>query len=327
MAGNTLINQHSDINDTIRILEDDKKCEFIICSDIFMTPSARHSDIILPATSVFEGNNIVNPWIGGNYILKNNQVIKPLFDCRFELEWLKDVAKELGFYEEFIDGKPDLEQWLEENYNILREKETGLPDYHTFCKLGGWQYKNPICYVAFEQEIADPEHHPFATPSGKIEILSKQLYDFHQWDDIPPIPKYVSCPEGPEDDLKEKYPLQLIGWHTRRRCHSIHDNNEWQDEIEMPGLWIHPEDAKDRNIKQGELVKIWNDRGCVKIPAIVTKRIRKGVVAMSQGGWYTPNEAGEDVRGSTNVLTSAAHPTPLAKGNPQHTNLVEVSTV
>lgn len=326
LAGNTLINQHSDINDTIRILEDHRKCEFIICSDIFMTPSAKYSDIILPATSVFEGNNIVNPWIGGNYILKNNQVIKPLFDCRFEWEWLKDVAKGLGLYEEFIDGKPNLEQWLEENYNVLREKETGLPDYQTFSKLGGWQYKDPICSVAFEQEIADPEHHPFATPSGKIEIFSKRLYDFHQWDDIPAIPKYVPCPEGPEDDLKEKYPLQLIGWHTRRRCHSIHDNNEWQDEIEMPGLWIHPEDAKERNIKQGELVKIWNDRGAVKIPAIVTKRIRKGVVAMSQGGWYTPNEAGEDVRGSINVLTSAEHRTPLAKGNPQHTNLVEVST-
>lgn len=105
----------------------------------------------------------------------------------------------------------------------------------------------------------------------------------------------------------------------------MHDNNEYQEEVEKPGLWIHPENAKERGIQGGELVDIFNDRGCVRIPAIVTKRIVQGVVAMSQGGWYTPDKYGTDVRGSINVLTSAAHPSPLAKGNPQHTNLVEVA--
>ncbi len=71
-------------------------------------------------------------------------------------------------------------------------------------------------------------------------------------------------------------------------------------------------------------MEVWNDRGRVRIPAIVTRRIMAGVVAMSQGGWYTPDDEGTDVRGSINVLTTAAHPTPLAKGNPQHTNLVQV---
>ena len=95
--------------------------------------------------------------------------------------------------------------------------------------------------------------------------------------------------------------------------------------MEGPGLWIHPEDAKTRGISDGDMVNIYNDRGCVQIPAIVTERITKGVVAMSQGGWYAPDEKGIDKRGSINVLTSAAHPSPLAKGNPQHTNLVEVT--
>ena len=323
LAGNTLVNQHSDVNDTIRILGDESKCEFIVTSDIFMTSSARYSDLILPATSVFEGSNIVVPWRGNNYLLRNNQVIAPLFECRFEWEWQKELAKKLGIYEEFVDGKPEVEQWLKESYEELKKEEPGLPEYQVFCEAGGWQFEDPVCYIAFEKEIADPENHPFATPSGKIEIFSKQLYDFHQ-PDIPPIPKYVPCPEGPEDSLREKYPLQLIGWHTRRRCHSIHDNNEWQDEVEMPGLWIHPLDAGRRGIRHGDLVEIWNDRGRVRIPAVVTHRIKAGVVAMSQGGWYTPDKKGTDVRGSINVLTSAKNPTPLAKGNPQHTNLVEV---
>lgn len=324
LASNVLINQHSQVHDTIRILEDPAKCECIVCSDIFMTPSARYADLILPATSVFECENITMPWAGSNYLLKNNPVIRSLFDCRFEWEWLKDLAETLGFYDRFIDGKPQTSQWLKESYELLRMKEPELPDYETFSGQGGWQYKEPVHCVAFEKQIADPKKYPFPTPSGKIEIFSKRLYEFNQPEEIPAIPKYVPCPEGPQDPLREIYPLQLIGWHTRTRCHSIHDNNEWQQEVEKPGVWIHPEDAKKRQITDKQLVEIWNDRGRVRIPAVVTNRIRKGVVAISQGGWYTPDAKGTDTRGCINVLTSTSHPSPLAKGNPQHTNLVEV---
>lgn len=324
LASNVLVNQHSNINDTIRILEDENKCEFIVCSDIFMTPSARYSDLVLPATSVFEGENIVPPWAGGNYVLKNNQVIRPLFECRFEWEWLKDAARRLGYYDAFVDGKDESTQWLRESYDILRIKEPELPDYDVFSKQGGWQFKKPVCRVAFEEEISNPEHHPFPTPSGKIEIFSSRLYELNHPEDIPAIPKYVPCPEGPEDQKRNQYPLQLIGWHTRRRCHSIHDNNEWQDEVEQPGVWIHPEDAKARGITDGDMVEVFNDRGITRIPAIVTGRICRGVTAISQGGWYTPDKSGTDTRGSINVLTSTEYPTPLAKGNPQHTNLVDI---
>ncbi len=324
LAGNTLVNQHSNINDTIRILKDDTKCEFLVCSDIFMTPSARYCDLVLPAASVFETENMVAPWRGGNYLLKNNKVLDPLFECRFEWDWMKQLAKNLGLYEAFVDGRPEVGDWLEDCYDLLREKEPELPDYETFSRKGGWKYREPIIGIAFEKETADPVKHPFPTPSGKIEIFSRRLYEMQEREAIPAIPKYVPCPEGPEDPKRREYPLQLIGWHTRRRCHSIHDNNEWQDEVELPGLWIHPEDAEKREIQDGDTVEIWNDRGRVQIPAVVTARIRPGVVAMSQGGWYQPDKDGTDHRGSINVLTSTAYPTPLAKGNPQHTNLVEV---
>ncbi|MCD8122536.1 MAG: molybdopterin-dependent oxidoreductase [Clostridiales bacterium] len=324
IASNTLINQHSDINDTIRILKDDTKCEFILCSDIFMTPSARYADVVLPATSVFEGNNIVASWAGGNYFLRNNKVVEPLFDCRFEWEWIKEIAGRLGIREEFTDHMEDAEDWLRANYEILREKEPGLPEYEEFCRLGGWQYSDPINGIPFYDQIHDPEHARFHTPSGKIEIFSKELYDFGQPDDIPAIPKYVPTPRGYEDPLREKYLLQLIGWHTRRRCHSIHDNNEWQDEVEMPSVWMNPADADSRGIENGDLVEVYNEIGRVRLPATLTNRIMEGVAAMSQGAWYTPDADGTDIRGSINVLTSAAEPSPLAKGNPQHTNLVEI---
>ena len=115
----------------------------------------------------------------------------------------------------------------------------------------------------------------------------------------------------------------MIGYHTKRRCHSIHDQNPWLEEVDPPALWMHPDDAAARGIANGDMIEVFNDRGTVRIPAKVTRRIMRGVTCMSQGGWYTPDKKGVDTRGSINVLTGV-RPTPLAKGNPQHTNLVEV---
>lgn len=324
LAGNALVNQHSDINDTIRILKDTNKCEFIVCTDLFMTASARYADLLLPGTSVFEGTNMINPWRGSNYLLCNNQVAEPLFECRFEWEWLKAVAEALNLYEEFIDGKPEVEDWLKEAYMALQNEEPELPEYAAFRRAGSWKYQKSAEFVAFREQIEDPVRHPFPTPSGKIEIFSKALYEMDNPKEIPGIPKYVPCSEGPEHVLREHYPLQLIGWHSKVRCHSVHDNNRRLNQLEKQALWIHPEDAKARGISPDDLLEIFNDRGRVRIPAYVTDRIMKGVVAMSQGAWYTPGPDGTDIRGSINVLTDAKTPTPLAKGNPQHTNLVEV---
>lgn len=323
LAGNALINQHADINNSIRILKDTSKCELIVCSDVFMTPSARYADILLPATSFLEDDNITGPWGPGHYLLCNNKAVEPLFGCRTEYDWFSDVAKRLGLWEEWSEGRETQVEWLEHLYNALRQTNTELPDYAAFRENGGYTYKDFTPYIAFEQQIQDPEHYKFDTPSGKIEICSKRLYDLGNPEEIPALPSYVPCPEGPADPLREKYPLQLIGWHTKRRCHSIHDNNPLMEEVEPQRMWIHPTDAAERGISNGDVVEVFNDRGRLHIPVTVTDRIVKGVVAIPQGAWYTPNAEGIDTRGSINVLTST-RPTPLAKGNPQHTNLVEV---
>lgn len=323
LAGNALINQHADINHSIRVLEDTSKCEFLVCSDVFMTPSAKFADLLLPAPSFLEDDNIAAPWRLGHYLLRNNKVIDPIFGCRTEYDWLSDVAKRLGLWESWSEGRATQGQWLEHLYNELRQKNKELPDYETFSRNGGHTYKNAVPYIAYADQIRDPEHVKFATPSGKIEICSKRLYDLGNPAEIPAIPSYVPCPEGPADPLRTRYPLQLIGWHTKRRCHSIHDNNPWMEEVEPQRMWIHPDDARDRGISTGDIAEVYNSRGQLRIPVTVTSRIIRGVVAIPEGAWYTPGSDGIDTRGSINVLTST-RPTPLAKGNPQHTNLVEV---
>ena len=172
---------------------------------------------------------------------------------------------------------------------------------------------------AFQKNIR--EGVPFQTPSGKIEIFSKRLFDGGV---LPGIPCYTPCEEGWEASQRGAYPLQLIGYHSKRRCHSIGDPNRQLEALDPQTLWMHPEDAADRGIENGQLVEIFNRRGTVCIPVRVTDRIAVGTVAMSEGAWYTPDGEGRDRRGCINVLTMSHRTTPLAHGNPQHTNLVQV---
>lgn len=322
LAGNCLINQHGDINRTAEILRDTSKCEFIVCSDLFMTASAKFADVLLPGVSMFEGENITQPWQYGDFVGFNNQVIEPMYEGRFEYDWLSEVAEKIGLGPQFTEGRT-LGQWLEWCYEDLRRKEPELPDYETFKKAGIWRYQNTPVRIAFADQRRDIDHHPFPTPSGKVELFSPKIWQTRFRDFMPAIPRYVDPPEGPNDPLRERYPLQLIGWHTKRRCHSIHDNNQAIHAIDPQALWMHPKDAQARGITEGQEALIWNDRGRVQIGAHLTERIMPGVVALSQGAWYAPDENGTDHGGCINVLTSL-RPTPYARGNGQHTNLVEV---
>ncbi|MBQ3404929.1 MAG: molybdopterin-dependent oxidoreductase, partial [Oscillospiraceae bacterium] len=334
-AGNTLVNQHSDINDTINTLADDTKCEFIVTSDVFMTPSARYSDLLLPGSSFLEEDDINSPWIYGHYLLAGNRAISPVFGCRSEYGFIADMARHMGVFEDWSQGCPDRSAHLRMLYEKFTEENSGLglPDFDTFMENGGHTYEAPKTYIAYKEQTADPEQHPFNTPSGKIEIVSQRLWSMHI-PEIPAHPGYVPCREGPADPLREKYPLQLIGYHTKRRCHSIHDNNPLLEETDPQQLWINPADAAKRGIADGDTVRVYNERGSIRIKAWVTDRIIPGVTALSQGAWYTPEKktdsrscqhgGPEEIRGSINVLTGF-FPTPLAKGNPQHSNLVEVT--
>ena len=137
------------------------------------------------------------------------------------------------------------------------------------------------------------------------------------------IPCYLPGPDGPEDPSCAAWPLQLIGYHTIRRTHSIHDNNPLLEKPEPRAVHMHPLDAAARGISDGDMVLIENDHGKIRIPAHLAEDIMPGVAAIAQGGWYEPDEFGADRGGCVNVLT-AVKPTPLAKGNPQNTNRIEI---
>jgi anaerobic dimethyl sulfoxide reductase subunit A len=116
----------------------------------------------------------------------------------------------------------------------------------------------------------------------------------------------------------------MTGFHYKARTHSTYGNVDVLKAACRQEMWINPIDAQSRGIANGDLIRIYNDRGEVRINAKVTPRMLPGVVAMGEGAWYAPDGSRIDHAGSINVLTTQ-RPSPLAKGNPSHTNLVQVA--
>jgi anaerobic selenocysteine-containing dehydrogenase len=143
---------------------------------------------------------------------------------------------------------------------------------------------------------------------------------------ISALPEFHATWGMPSAKESSQYPLQLVGHHYKQRTHSSYGNNPWLQESAPQSLWINPVDAASRGIKHGDWVKVYNQYGQTQVPAKVTPRIMPGVLSLPQGAWYTPDQNGLDQNGCVNVLTRQ-HPSPLAKANPQHTNLVQVEKV
>lgn len=323
-SGNVLINQHSDINATKKILEDERKVEFIVVCDLFMTTSAKFADILLPGTSFLERDDILKSWANEGYFTVQQKVMDPLYASKDEYEIVSEIARALGVYDEFTEGKTRRE-WIDAYIELVRKTfDPNFPSFEKLCETGVYFFPEGMQEeIAFQKQIEDPVHYPFETPSGKIELFSMALWALDNHKEIPPIPKYIPAWEGPSDPWREQFPLQLIGYHSIRHTQSMHDNQPWLDEAEKHRLWMNPMDANERKISNGDYVEVFNHRGITRILVLVTQKIIPGVVAMPVGSWEKKDENGIDVSGSINVLTTQ-RATAWSKGNPQHTILVEV---
>ena len=329
-AGNCITNQNSDINWVHDVMSDDGKCQFVLGSDILMTDSLKYSDVILPDLFRLEQASMIGTGGDSAYMLAGSEPYAPKYERKSAYDAAALIAEALGKGEEFTEGRTQ-EDWLKFCYEKSREKDTALPTYEDAMKMGVYTRKNPKgAVVVMDKFREDPEANPLATPSGKIEIYSEKLatyieqHDFREDDFVAPIPVY--CPEwyGAETTTDE-FPLQLTGFHYRGRLHSSWGGIEILKELNPEEAWINPFDAEARGIKQGDQVRVKNQFGEVQVLAKVTPRVVPGVVAMAQGAWHNADMKGDrvDFGGRINTLTTH-RPSPLAKGNPQHTNICQV---
>jgi len=325
VASNCLVNQHADINRTVKILQDQSLVEFLVVQDQFLTSSARFADIVLPACSHFETYGIEDGWKYGDEVILMPKLVEPLGESKSDYRICAELAERLGIAEVYTEGRDERAwvDWILEEYRKTRFPE--LPSLDEFEAKNLGVYAIPIIQpaIAFADFRADPLAHPLNTPSGKIEIFSKALFEMDRPDDIPPVPKYIQEWESPFGPEAARFPLQAIGHHTLARVHSTHDNVDWLREAFPQRVFINPLDALPRGIQDGDRVKVYNERGATLIPCRLTQRILPGVVDLPQGAWWSPDEHGIDQRGSINMLTSARW-TPLAYGSTQQTIMVQV---
>jgi anaerobic selenocysteine-containing dehydrogenase len=254
----------------------------------------RLADIVLPATTFWERNDVHTPWAGaGHYAIYMRQAIEPMFECRNDIDIFEALSRRVG-----INGynNKSESQWLKEF------TAGSVDDFDAFVEQGVARFAAPSDAVAFARQIRDPDNHKFLTPSGKIEVYSTVLADDpnpYGLGVIPPIPMWFA----PDDDTR-RFPLSLCTPKSRARTHSIHGNQPHLAKVDPDTVWMHPDDAAARGIFDGQPVRVFNDVGATVLPAQVTDRIAPGVVSIKEGAWYTPGRDGSDSQGCANVLTT-----------------------
>ncbi|WP_428486818.1 molybdopterin-containing oxidoreductase family protein [Rhodopila sp.] len=289
-SGGDLFNQCPNIGKMAASLD---KVELFVAQDHFLTPTARLADIVLPATTFWERNDVHTPWAGaGHYAIYMRQAIEPMHECRNDIDIFSELARRVG-----INGYNDRTEteWL-------RHLTAGaVDDFDAFARQGVARFAAPTDAVAFAAQIRDPQQHRFGTPSGRIEIYSPSLAanpDPYGLGVIPPIPTWIA----PPDDTR-RFPLSLCTPKSRARTHSIHGNQPGLARVDPDTVWMHPDDAVARGILDRQPVRVFNDIGATVLPAQVTSRIARGVVSIKEGAWFTPGTDGVDTRGCANVLT------------------------
>ena len=171
---------------------------------------------------------------------------------------------------------------------------------------------------------------PLATPTGRIELFSEVIEGFG-YEDCPGHPAWLEPAEWLGSPLAERFPLHLISNQPRTRLHGQYDNGGASRASKVATrepLTLHPEDAASRGICDGDVVRVFNDRGACLAGAVLSDGVRPGVVQLATGAWFDPVVAGEtgslERHGNPNVLTLDTGTSRLAQGPSAMTALVQV---
>lgn len=277
-----------------------KKLESIICYERFMSSTARYADIVLPVVTHFEESFFTGSRVktDTNVVRK---IVEPMYESKPDWEINTMIAERLGL-DYGRRGMSDEEvmaiQWkgakVPEAYKAI-DPNFKLPTFEEMLEKANLQLPTP----PEKSVIAAAKFAPgeFPTDTGRINFYSPFLASRGRLMQKAARCQYVRPPEGREDVVEGRkgakgvaYPLQFTTPHMPNRSHSSFDNTTILMDAFEHGVFMHPSDAQVRGISEGDMVYVWNDAGCMKLPAILTLRQVPGVVAIGEGAWYQPSE-------------------------------------
>src|SRR5258708_8620569 len=262
-AGGNPFHHHQDLN---RLRQAFRRPETIIVHEPWWTATARHADIVLPATTTLERED-VGASSRDRFVIAMHRAIRPVGEARDDYDIFADLAERMGTKEAFTEGRSKRD-WTRFLYDRGRqsalERNLPMPDFDTFWKEGWAEIPAPAGdFVLFAEFRADPAAHPLRTPSGRIELYSKTIAGFG-YADCPGHPAWLEPAEWLGSSETSDYKLHLISNQPRTRLHSQLEMSPASLGEKIGGreaLWIHPGDAARRGIAPGAGVPVYKRRG------------------------------------------------------------------
>ncbi len=252
------------------------KLELIVVVDHFMTDTAAVADIVLPACTIFEKEDLV----AGMFLQLQRQAVDPQGESKSDFHIFAGLARHMGLGGYFDRPAADyLRGMIETGHPLL----AGIT-LDRLQREGAVFLNRPRePYVAFKDLT-------FKTPSGRIEIYKEELAPYGA-----ELPYYREPIEAsPNNSLHQRFPLTLLFSHSRHRIHSTFANLAAMKRFEAePVVEMNPGDSKSRAIKPSQLVRVWNDRGTVSLKCRLNLDLRPGIVVISEGSWVRDFPAGD----------------------------------
>jgi biotin/methionine sulfoxide reductase len=325
-AGGNPFHHHQNLPRLRRALA---RVDTIVVHDPYWTAMAKHADIVVPSTTSFERDDYSGSR-NDPLLMAMPAMAAPYADSRDDYQTLSALAERLGFGDAFTEGRSP-RQWLEHMYEKWSAGlDFSVPSFADFWARGQLRLPTEPGLTLFADYRSDPHGHRLATPSGKIEIFSDTIDGFG-YEDCGGHPRWYEPSEWLGGSRATAYPLHLLANQPSSRLHSQLDGGATSQDSKVQGrepIRMNPTDAAARGLAEGDVVRVFNDRGACLAGVVVDERLRPGVVQLSTGAWYDPEDPADldamCVHGNPNVLTEDVGTSSLAKGCTGAHVLVEI---
>ena len=329
-AGGNPFHHHQDLN---LLMDAWHKPETIIAHEWCWNSLAKRADIVLPCTTTLERQDIaMTP--RDPYVISMSKLTEPNGQARDDYDIFAGIAERMGVGDAFTEGRSKLEwqRWIyEQTQDNARAVKIDMPNYETFLKDGWFKLSDPVKQIVMLENFRDdPISNPLDTPSGRIEIFSETVANF-RYDDCPGHPTWQEPYEW-LGRVDARWPLHLISNQPKDKLHSQLDHGQVSSAKKVnfrEPIHINPSDAADRDLRNGDVVQVNNSRGACLAGVVIDSALREGVVQMSTGAWYDPEDPSKPnslcKHGNPNVLTRDKGTSKLGQGPTAHTCMVNVS--